>query len=279
MDGLKRSTAFRLLPSAFCLQIFSSALAQPPPPPAPPADATGVSSTTLGNPYSYLTQTVLDQVLAAHGGLKRLEQISFMDLRLEGTVADGEEIVDVRIRTAQGTGRNFFQETIADGVAIRQGYDGIEYWMTRDGKRVTPLSGAIETSLYRQTQRKRFLQGILDVALPAPGTEYRGRVEKDGRPLDCVQHAGRSGDLLLEYADPATHFLAISERPAMREVVLYDDYRETEGIPLPRRLRIYEMGKPRDEKSLKADLKTVSCSFQPLPDALFAPPEAKAPER
>ena len=275
MDG-SRSTAVASI--GFSSLLFASfGFGQQPPPSAPPADASGTPAARLGNPYSYLTQPLLKKVVDAHGGEARLEVIEAMDLRMEGLVLDRDELVEVRIRFAQGPGRTFLKDVQADGIRILQGYDGDRYWMTRDGRPVVPLPGPAENALFRQAQRARFLAGILDLARYGPRVEYRGRIDWEGRPLDCFEHPGRRGDAVRDYADPETHLLVLSESPSEKELTLYDDVRDVEGLRLPHRIRIYESGKPRDEMSLRADLKITSCAFAPLSLDTFRLPAGPSP--
>ncbi len=171
-------------------------------------------------------------------------------------------------------------ESLGDRANLVRSFDGVHAPWKRVGLLGAPrrLGEAEEREFLREAD---YEQPLYDWAARGVGLDFAGATEVDGRPCQKLLAVFQHTRIVTLYVDDATHLVVRrDERRRLkggREVLVetrFDDYRETAGVLLPRRIRTIVDGEPTDETLIEA--------INPNPDLpadFFSPPAPDWPKR
>jgi len=235
-------------------------------------------------------RAVLDQAIAAHGGLERLRGITTLVLRHEGqffnrnqshrvappydpTPSNGRLVVD------QPRGRLLWETETGFPGGFRNRsrvvLAGADSWNANlIERRWFRVEGPQATNIRLGVLRRlpRFL--LLNALERSTQLRSLGEATFKGKPHDVVTYAGEDGQQLTLYFDRATHLLSKYDQvytdpqtgDALAEIV-YPGYRPVDGMPFPIGRQLWRVGE------MVEDVRFLDPVINgPLPDSVFARP-------
>jgi zinc protease len=218
-------------------------------------------------------QALLDQVIAAKGGLETLRGVKTITAvtRAEATTAKGP--LTVETTTFLEYPNRVHVETRLPGETVVQVYDGTRAWV-RDGRGVHDVSDRMARDL--ETSFKRDVLGVLIAA--RDGTVRARRLPDVKDDANKVQHALEFSAVGLEpvvfYIDPQTHLVTkqvyvagTGNQPLVEE--MFSDYKLVDGVQIAFTARVRQGGQSILERRV-TDIKINT----PLDPALFKRPTA-----
>lgn len=240
----------------------------------PAAEATGTAGereTVAATPeQAKRGRALLEQALAAHGGLERLRGI--LDSSLEGdmTVFTGGRELTGQIRQVRKEPFKMEFGTVFLAFASRQVLDGDRAWAEAETEtlQVTEQDSAGVASL-RSGFGSDLPHLLLDAARPGLQVAYRGREGVAGHQADVIEWTLDRGVRRRFYLDLADHrVLAMeqTESPDFMTRRIYGDYRPVQGIIYP----FLEERFLNGERAMKLMLHTVAINAG-VNDSAFKP--------
>ena len=199
--------------------------------------ATAAAPTQTATPPRKLP-AVLQQALAAHGGLAAWQQFAAMEFQLKttlGTPRDEKHLIDLRNRQVRIEAANY-----------QVGMDGQRVW-------VTPSKAAFGEMPARFYHNLFFYFFAIPFVLADDGTVYedlgtRTVAGKAYRALKVSYESGRgdsSGDEYIAHFNPTTNHLELllytvtyfePGKAATYNALLYSDWQEVNGLLLPQKM-------------------------------------------
>lgn len=235
---------------------------------------------------------VLSRYILAIGGdpaLRKIQQRT-VESRMTFLPETGcsEEDADCRREEKVGTftlqtttAPRLYRRTVVDNQIEEQGYDGKQGWRYQGGTLV--LEDAEESAISREDAN---LHWYLDVAergitltLEPPRT-----TDNDNQPraLDGIRWQAKDAQEKVLWFDRATGLLReeiledkINDQ-VLRQVLLYDDYRDVDGLKIPHKIRLIN---EVDKRAQEVVFTTQRVDHQPVPEETFLVPKLPAPKK